>query len=61
MSAILLSRPPGVDVGLDLDPSTFGLSKQMQFLEDYCAQNTSQNFADAVEALYKRLRKEGRT
>jgi hypothetical protein len=61
MSGILLGRPPGVDVGLDLNPPTFDLLKQQQFLDDYCAQNTSQNLADAVEALYKRLRKEGRT
>ena len=61
MSGILLSRPPGVDVGLELDPPTFGLLKQLQFLEEYCAPNASQNFADGVEALYKRLRQEGKT
>jgi len=61
MSGILLSRPPGIDVGLDLNPSTFGLMRQLEFLEDYCARNTSADFADAVEALYKRLRQEGRT
>jgi len=61
MSGILLGRPPGVDVGLDLDPPTFGLLKQLQFLEDYCVQNAPQNFADGVEALYKRLRQEGKT
>jgi hypothetical protein len=61
MSGILLSRPPGIDVGLDLNPSTFGLIRQLEFLEDYCARNTSADFADAVEVLYKRLRQEGRT
>jgi hypothetical protein len=61
MSGILLGRPPGVDVGLDLDPPTFGLLKQLQFLEDYCGKNASQNFANGVEALYKRLRQEGKT
>jgi len=60
-SGILLGRPPGVDIGLDLDPQTFGLLKQLQFLEEYCAKNGSQNFADGVEALYKRLRQEGKT
>jgi hypothetical protein len=34
---------------------------QLHFLGDYCAENTSTNFADAVEALYKRLRQEGKT
>jgi hypothetical protein len=61
MSGILLSRPPGVDQGLDLNPATFGLVNQLHFLEDHCAKNTSQNFSDAVEVLYKRLRQEGKT
>jgi hypothetical protein len=61
MSGILSSRPPGVDEGLDLNPATFGLINQLQFLEDRCAKNTSLDFSDAVEALYKRLRQEGKT
>jgi hypothetical protein len=61
MSGILLSRPPGIDQGLDLDPPTFDMINQLHFLGDYCAENTSANFADAVEALYKRLRQEGKT
>jgi hypothetical protein len=61
MSGILLSRPPGIDAGLDLNPATFNRINQLQFLETYCAQSTSANFADAVEALYKQLRKEGKT
>jgi hypothetical protein len=61
MSGILSSRPPGVDEGLDLNPPTFGLISQLRFLEDNCAKNALLNFSDAVEALYKRLRKEGKT
>jgi hypothetical protein len=61
MSGILASRPLGIDEGLDLDPATFGLINQLQFLEDRCAKNTSLDFSDAVEALYKRLRQEGKT
>ena len=61
MSGILLSRPPGVDAGLDLNPATFGLISQLYFLQDYCVKNTSLDFSDAVEALYKRLRQEGKT
>ena len=60
MSGILVGRPPGVDEGLDLSPPTFALINQLQFLEDHCARNESADFADAVEALYKRLRKEGK-
>jgi hypothetical protein len=63
MSGVLLGRPPGTDEGLDLDlnPATFGLISQFQFLEDHCATNRSLDFSDAVEALYKRLRQEGKT
>lgn len=61
MSGILLSRPPGVDEGLDLNPATFGLINQLDFLKNHCAKNTSSDFSDAVEALYKRLRREGKT
>ncbi|MCR6734101.1 MAG: hypothetical protein NVV83_08445 [Afipia sp.] len=61
MSGILLGRPAGVDEGLDLNPGSFGLIDQLHFLEDHCARNVSTDFADAVEALYKRLRKEGKT
>ena len=61
MSGIILSRPPGVDVGLDLNPPTFGLMDQLRFLEDHCARNQMVDFSTVVEALYKRLRLEGRT
>jgi hypothetical protein len=37
MSGILLSRPPGMDEGLDLNPATFGLNSQLDFLESHCA------------------------
>ena len=58
MSGIVMSRPPGVDEGLDLDPATFGLVAQLGFLEDHCARNWAIDFSAAVEALYKRLRVE---
>ena len=61
MSGIILSRPPGVDTGLDLNPPTFGLMAQLHFLEDHCARNETVDFSTAVEALYKRLRLESRT
>lgn len=61
MSGILLGRPAGVDQGLDLDPPSFGLMRQIEFLQEFCVRNTSNDFADAVEALYKRLRAESRT
>lgn len=61
MSGIILSRPAGVDVGLDLNPPTFGLADQLRFLEDRCARDEAVDFSTAVEALYKRLRLEGRT
>jgi hypothetical protein len=58
MSAFLLSRPPGIDERLDLTPPTFPLIKQLEFLQDYCAQHPSVDFSDAVEALYQRVRRE---
>jgi hypothetical protein len=61
MSGILSSRPSAVDEQLDLNPVTFDLVNQLHFLEDHCAQNSAINFSDAVAALYKRLRKEGKT
>lgn len=61
MSGILLSRPSGVDDALDLNPPAFGLLKQLAFLSEHCAKNTSAGFSDAVEALYRRLRKVGTT
>ena len=61
MSGILLSRPPGTDEGLDLNPPSFNLLSQLGFLEDYCAENASKDFADGVKALYRRLRLEGKT
>jgi len=61
MSGILLTRPPGIDEGLDLNPSTFPLLKQLEFLRSHCMQQPSADFTDAVESLYKRLRKEGMT
>ena len=47
MSGILLSRPAGIDEGLDLNPTTFGLLNQLHFLEDRCAKNPSLDFSDA--------------
>lgn len=61
MSGILMGRPPGVDQGLDLNPPSLDLNNQLHFLRDYCANRASENFSDAVEALYKRLRQEGKT
>lgn len=60
MSGILLSRPAGVDEGLDLNPQEFGLLKQLEFLRQRCAENRSGDFADAVVALYKVLRTHGK-
>jgi hypothetical protein len=61
MSGILLSRPPGVDEDLDLNPATFDLVNQLHFLEAHCGRNGSLDFSDVVEALYRRLRQEGKT
>jgi hypothetical protein len=61
MSAVLLSRPAGVDEGLNLNPPAFGLLKQLEFLREHCVKSPSAGFSDAVEALYRSLRKVGTT
>ena len=61
MSGILIGRPAGVDESLDLAPSTFPLLKQLEFLRNYCQQHPAEDFSDAVEILYKTLRKERAT
>ena len=61
MSGILLGRPRGIDDGLELSPASFNLLAQLKFLDEYCATNASKNFGDGVEALYKRLRQEGKS
>ena len=57
MSAILLSRPAGVDHDLSLRPAVFPLRKQLSFVRAYCTEQPHQGYADAVQALYLYLRK----
>lgn len=59
MSAVLLTRPPGVDEGLDLIPRNFPLQKQLQFLRTYCAEQPQSDFSEGVKALYRTLRAPG--
>jgi hypothetical protein len=61
MSGILISRPPEVDVGLDLNPRSFGLPRQIEFLREHCRQHPTQDVSDATVELYRRLRREGGT
>ena len=56
MSGIVIGRPPGVDEGIDLSPKGFPLSAQLAFIRDYCLQSPSSSFADAIEALFNKLR-----
>lgn len=56
MSGILLRAPPGKDEDLDLTPRTFPASRQAEFLRTYCSTHTSEDFADAVNELYRTLR-----
>jgi hypothetical protein len=58
MSGLLITRPSGVDETLNLVPAAFDLIQQLAFLKTHCAQNPSQDFSDAVQTLYKRLRLE---
>jgi hypothetical protein len=56
MSAILLSRPAGVDEQLNLLPPTLRLLEQLRFLHERCTNFPDNSFSEAVEALYKHLR-----
>lgn len=56
MSGIVIARPIGVDEGIDLNPKTFPLAQQIKFIRDYCLNAPIDSFADAVEALFKKLR-----
>jgi hypothetical protein len=58
MNGVLLRAPTGVDEGLDLLPPTFPLLEQLEFLKRSCIEKPSSRFADAVIALYRRLRSE---
>lgn len=58
MSGILITRPPAVDETLDLNPASFPRSRQFEFLQAFCIEQSRAEFADAVQALYKRLRAE---
>lgn len=56
MSGFVIGRPPKIDEGIDLNPKDFNLKAQLTFLRNYCLSAPSAPFAEAVEALFKRLR-----
>lgn len=58
MSVILLTLSGTINNGLDLAPPTFPLLKQLEFLRDFRTKRPDQTFPDAVDYLYRRLRKE---
>lgn len=59
MSAILLTRPDGIDTNLNLSPQSFGPEQQFEYLSSFCAQQKDKEFPDAVQELYKTLRSKG--
>lgn len=56
MSGIVIGRPPKLDEGIDLSPKAFPLKAQLTFIRDYCLNAPTAPFAEAVEALFKKLR-----
>ena len=60
MSAILMTRPTGIDEGLNLSPEQMPLSSQVAFLKQQCESAPDRSFSEAVEALYRRLREIGK-
>lgn len=61
LSAVLITRPPGVDDGLNLAPDQLPLQDQASFLQSHCARFPENSFSQAVETLYLRLRTVGKT
>lgn len=60
MSGVLLSQPQGIDERLDLVQQSFPLTRQVDWLRQYCHDRPDQDFTDAILALYKRLRSDDR-
>jgi hypothetical protein len=56
ISGLVVGRPAGVDEGVNLSPKDFPLRDQALFIRDYCSNSLDANFADAVEALFRKLR-----
>jgi len=56
MSAILLTRPAGIDTNLNLNPQSFGPEQQLEYLSNFCIKQKDKEFPDAVQELYKLLR-----
>lgn len=59
MSRALVRAPSGVDEGLNLTPVSFPLSKQADFLREFCGANETRDYSDGVRELYRRLRGSG--
>ncbi len=55
MSGILLRAPPGVEGGLELNPSKFPLLEQVKFLRSFCETNPGKDYSDAVIAALAKL------
>jgi hypothetical protein len=56
LSAILLTRPAGVDTNLNLNPQSFGPEQQVEYLSNFCVKQKDKEFPDGVQELYKLLR-----
>src|SRR5215218_2701595 len=56
VSGALMRAPQGVDEDLNLLPLFFPLQQPAEFLRAYCLANPSEDYSDAVHALYQRLK-----
>jgi hypothetical protein len=57
LSALLITRPPGVDENLDLTPVSFNVLTQMEYVRTYCRSNPTVGYSVAIEALYRQLKR----
>lgn len=60
LSGLVIGRPAGVDEGIDLNPKEFPLRQQLAFIRDFCLSSPNAAFADAVEALFGKLKTIGK-
>jgi len=61
MSGVLIGAPTEMDERLELNPPTFPLLKQVEFLRSFCAKNSDKDYSDGVVELYRVLRSEQRS
>jgi len=56
MSGLLMRASSETERNIDLNPTAFPLLKQVEFLREFCEQNSQKDYSDGVADLYRALR-----